>query len=130
MKRRHMKRCAIVYSFIAGLVAMMCAGLGVAEEVAAAGRPIVLKAAHLLDSVSGKLEEPGTVVVAGSKILAVGRVVAVPPDAQIIDLGDATLLPGFIDAHVHFDGEPSKNWYEDWYHSILRFPAEQALYGA
>jgi imidazolonepropionase-like amidohydrolase len=125
-----MKRRAIVYSFVAGLVAMLCAGSGVADDVAAASRPVVLKAAHLFDSVSGKLQEPGMVVVAGSKILAVGRNLAVPPNAQIIDLGDATLLPGFIDAHVHFDGEPSTNWYEDWYHGIMRFPAEQALYGA
>jgi imidazolonepropionase-like amidohydrolase len=125
-----MNQRAIVYSFVAVLMAMMCAGSGFADDVPAASRPIVLKAAHLFDSVSGKLEEPGMVVVADGKILAVGRVVAIPPNAQIIDLGEATLLPGFIDAHVHFDGEPSANWYEGWYHGIMRFPAEQALYGA
>jgi imidazolonepropionase-like amidohydrolase len=125
-----MSRRAIVYSFVAGLGAMICAGSGVAADVPSTSRPIVLKAAHLFDSLSGKLEQPGMVVVAGGKILSVGRVVEIPPNAQIIDLGDATLLPGFIDAHVHFDGEPSENWYEDWYHSIMRFPAEQALYGA
>ena len=122
-----MNQRAIVYSFVAVLMAMMCAGSGFADDVPAASRPIVLKAAHLFDSVSGKLEEPGMVVVADGKILAVGRVVAIPPNAQIIDLGEATLLPGFIDAHVHFDGEPSANWYEGWYHGIMRFPAEQEI---
>ena len=47
-----------------------------------------------------------------------------------IRLGDATLLPGFIDAHVHLSAESSDNWYEDWFDGMMRFPAERALYGA
>ena len=101
-----------------------------AQETEATPRPIVLKAAHIFDSVSGKLEEPGLVVVAGAKIQAVGHDATIPSDAHVIDLGDATLLPGFIDAHVHLSSEMSGKWYEDWYHGMLRFPAEQALYGA
>ena len=63
---------------------------------------IVLKAAHLFDAVSGKLTDHGVVVVQGKKIVAVGeRAAATPGDSQVIELGDATLLPGFIDAHVH-----------------------------
>ena len=53
-----------------------------------------------------------------------------PPGAQVIDLGDATLLPGFIDAHVHMAMEGSDDWYRDFYQTALRFPAEQALYAA
>jgi imidazolonepropionase-like amidohydrolase len=97
---------------------------------AATPRPIALKAAHLFDSVSGKLTEHGVVLVTGTKITAVGSDVAIPADAQVIDLGDATLLPGFIDAHVHLSSESSRQWYHDWFDSILRFPAEQSLYGA
>lgn len=93
-------------------------------------KAIVLKAAHLFDSVSGQLSDHGVVVVVGNKIQAVGPDSAIPADAQIIDLGDATLLPGFIDAHVHLSGESSDNWYLDFYQEIFRFPAEQALYGA
>src|SRR5579863_3927035 len=59
---------------------------------------IALKAAHLFDSVSGTLVEHGVVVIAGSKIQAVGPGVKIPDGAQVIDLGDATLLPGLIDA--------------------------------
>jgi imidazolonepropionase-like amidohydrolase len=54
----------------------------------------------------------------------------VPANAEVIDLGDATLLPGFIDSHVHLSDESSENWYKDWYNDKMRFPAEKALYGA
>ena len=91
---------------------------------------IVLKARHLFDSVSGKLTEPGMVVVQGGKIQAVGAELKIPDGARVVDLGDATLLPGFIDAHVHLSAESSGNWYGDWYDGLMRFPAEQSLYGA
>lgn len=109
---------------------MILAKVGAADELQSAPRPIVLKAAHIFDSVSGKLEEPGVVVVAGTKIQAVGSNAKIPDDAKVIDLGDATLMPGFIDAHVHLSFEMGDKWYEDWYDGMMRFPAEQALYGA
>lgn len=62
---------------------------------------IVLHAARLLDVESGKITAPGEVLVQGDRIAAIGASVAHPPGAQVIDLGDATLLPGLIDAHVH-----------------------------
>ena len=92
--------------------------------------PIVLKAARLFDSVSGRLQEPGVVLIEGKKIQAVGSSTRIPENARLIDLGDATLLPGFIDAHVHLSQEASDHWYEDWYSGVMRFPAEQALYAA
>jgi len=92
--------------------------------------PIVLKAAHIFDSISGALADHGVVVVSGTKIQAVGADAKIPSEAQIIDLGDATLLPGFIDAHVHLEAESGPNYYLDFYHEIMRFPVEQALYGA
>jgi imidazolonepropionase-like amidohydrolase len=116
--------------WVLGVAAMLFARLSVADEAAAASRPIVLKAAHLFDSVSGKLMEHGMVVVSGGKIQAVGSDLTVPDGAQVIDLGDATLLPGFIDAHVHLSEQSSLNWYHDYFDNIMRFPAEQALYGA
>jgi imidazolonepropionase-like amidohydrolase len=59
----------------------------------------VLKAARMFDGKA--LTKPGLVVVSAGKIVAAGSDAAIPPGAQIIDLGDATLLPGFIDAHTH-----------------------------
>ncbi len=63
--------------------------------------PIVLHAARLLDIDSGKIITPGEVLVRGDKIAEVGQSVTHPADAQTIDLGDTTLMPGLIDAHVH-----------------------------
>ena len=90
----------------------------------------VLRAAHLFDAVSGKLASPGLVVVSGGKILALGAAAPFPANAKVIDLGDATLMPGYIDAHVHLSGASSDNWYADFYDGIMRFPSEQALYAA
>src|ERR1700693_3599344 len=63
--------------------------------------PIVLHASHLLDVKNGHLISPGEMLVQGERILEVGTFVKHPTDAEVIDLGDRTLLPGLIDAHVH-----------------------------
>jgi imidazolonepropionase-like amidohydrolase len=69
----------------------------------------VLKAARLFDGKSDSIVEPGLVVVSGNKIQSVGG--QVPSKATLIDFGDATLLPGFIDAHTHLtmDFNPDYN---------------------
>ena len=63
--------------------------------------PIVLHAARLLDIESGRIISPGEVLVRGEKIMEVGESVTHSADAKTIDLGDKTLIPGLIDAHVH-----------------------------
>jgi len=62
---------------------------------------VVLRAARLLEIESGKMVTPGEVLVQGERIAEVGSAVNRPPGAEVIDLGDCTLLPGLIDAHVH-----------------------------
>ena len=66
-----------------------------------AGHPIVLHAARLLDLDTGRMISPGEILVEGERIAAVGSEVSHPTGAQLIDLGDRTLLPGLIDVHVH-----------------------------
>jgi imidazolonepropionase-like amidohydrolase len=61
----------------------------------------VLHAARLLEIESGRILAPGEVLVHGDRIVEVGSTVKHPSGATIIDLGDRTLLPGLIDAHVH-----------------------------
>jgi len=63
--------------------------------------PIVLHAARLLDIKGGRVVKPGEVLVEGERIVEVGSSVKRPAGAEVIDLGDRTLLPGLIDAHVH-----------------------------
>jgi imidazolonepropionase-like amidohydrolase len=63
------------------------------------GQVTVIRAARLFDATSDKLSQPGVIVVSGGKIESVGG--AVPQGAAVIDLGDATILPGFIDSHTH-----------------------------
>ncbi len=75
------------------------AGTMAAQEPASA--PIVLHAARLLQIDAGTLLRPGEILVQGDRIRAVATLVDHPQGAKIIDLGDATLLPGLIDAHVH-----------------------------
>jgi imidazolonepropionase-like amidohydrolase len=62
---------------------------------------IVLRAARLLDIKSGRIVKPGEVLVEGERIVEVGSAVKHPAGAEVIDLGDRTLLPGLIDVHVH-----------------------------
>jgi len=62
---------------------------------------IVLHAARLLQVDTGAVVSPGEILVEGDRIRAVGPSVDHPQGAKIIDLGDTTLLPGLIDAHVH-----------------------------
>ncbi len=72
----------------------------------------VLKAARLWDGVSDAPISPGVVVVEAGKIVSVGSNVTTPgPSSKVIDLGDVTLLPGFIDAHTHLtmDFDPDYN---------------------
>lgn len=61
----------------------------------------MLHAARLFDGKSDRLVTPGVVVVSRGKILAAGASATLPSGAETIDLGDATLMPGFIDAHTH-----------------------------
>jgi imidazolonepropionase-like amidohydrolase len=74
---------------------------GWGQTAAAPSRPIVLHAAHLLDVAAGTLVSPGEVLVEGERIVAAGARVDRPAGAEVIDLGERTLLPGLIDAHVH-----------------------------
>ncbi len=66
----------------------------------------VLRAARLIDGTGAATVNNAAIVVTGDRIVAVGPAasVAVPAGARVVDLGDVTLLPGFIDAHTHIIG--------------------------
>jgi len=81
------------------LTCLLAAAL--AEEPSKSPPPIVLHAARLLEIDTGKILAPGEVLVEGGRIAEAGPAVTHPAGARVIDLGDRTLMPGLIDAHVH-----------------------------
>jgi len=62
---------------------------------------IAILAGHLIDGASDQVRREAAVVIQGERITAVGGREIVPPEAKVIDLGQATLLPGLVDTHVH-----------------------------
>ncbi len=84
------------------LLSLACFGLLYAAQAqTVSAHAIVLHAARLLDVKNGRIVKPGEVLVEGERIVEVGSAVKHPAGAEVIDLGDRTLLPGLIDAHVH-----------------------------
>lgn len=95
---------------LAALAALAALGPASAQPGPAATSPlrIVLRAARMLDVESGRVVQNARVVVEGDRISAVNPS-SVPSDARVVDLGDVTLMPGFIDAHTHLGGEIGPN---------------------
>jgi imidazolonepropionase-like amidohydrolase len=83
------------------LFATVAASLATAQPQGRPTTSLVLHASRLLDIENGKILMPGEVRVDGDRIREVGSSVTHPAAAQMIDLGDTTLMPGLIDAHVH-----------------------------
>ncbi|MDB4970454.1 MAG: amidohydrolase [Myxococcales bacterium] len=93
----------------------------------ASAKPIVLRAARLYDGRSDSIVSPGLVVVDGKKITAVGGKTQPPAGAEVIDLGDVTLLPGLMDAHTHLSGEMTEDWKQDELDGFRKELAEKAV---
>ncbi len=106
---------------------LLSIAFGFALFAAPPPKPIVLKAARMFDGKSNAIVSPGLVVVADSKILGVGTSARIPGDAETIDLGDATLLPGFIDAHTHLSFAYSEDWKGAALERLQKSVAELAL---
>src|SRR5688572_9947126 len=91
-----------------GAVLMFAVSVALSAQQTQQPPAIAVRAARMLDVVSGQMLRNATVVVQGDRISAVNQA-SVPAGAQVIDLGDVTLLPGFIDAHTHLSGEIGPN---------------------
>jgi imidazolonepropionase-like amidohydrolase len=88
------------FNLVRASTLLLCS-LAAAAQSQPSAHPIVLHAARLLDVKNGRVVKPGEVLVEGDRIVEAGAAVKHPAGAEVIDLGDRTLLPGLIDVHVH-----------------------------
>jgi imidazolonepropionase-like amidohydrolase len=110
--------------FMAMLVVPVLPGLAQTPKTS---KTYVLKAARMYDGKSNAISTPGLVVVTDGKIVGVGAKATVPAGAETIDFGDATILPGFIDAHTHLTSMYSDDWKQNLIDRLQKSIAEQAL---
>src|ERR1700757_4617048 len=102
---------------------LLCFGV----SALAADQSVVLKAARMFDGKSNALVQNAVVIVQGDKIVDVGSDLPIPNGAQVVDLGDATLSPGFMDAHTHLTADFSGNYNERRLQEVDLNVSEQAI---
>jgi imidazolonepropionase-like amidohydrolase len=90
---------AVVICFAMASAALNAQGAGQNKQT------VAIRAQRLIDGKNDTVVKDAVVLVVGEKITAVGSGMAIPTSARVIDLGDATLLPGLIDAHTHLLSE-------------------------
>lgn len=107
------------------------------QPAASAPPPVIIKAGRILDVKTGSYLESRSILVRGGSIDAIGPMASLQaqaPGAKIIDLGNATLLPGMIDCHTHLlSNFDSKFGFEDFSMALTvatMSPASRALLGA
>ncbi len=88
---------------------------------------LIIKAARLIDGRGGAPLVPVMVRIEGERIVEVASQLPIPANARVIDLGNATLLPGLIDLHTHLTGRYGMHW-EDVL--VKATPGHEALWGA
>jgi imidazolonepropionase-like amidohydrolase len=88
---------------LAFILLLVCINISWAQQSAPAPKTVVIRAGRLLDVKSGKTLTNQTIIIQGDKITQVGAMAdqLIPKDATVIDLPNATVLPGLIDAHTH-----------------------------
>ena len=104
-------------------------GLLVVGTGSAGGQTTAIRAGRLIDGTGAAAVRNAVILVENGRITAVGANVRIPAGAKVVDLSDRTVLPGFVDAHVHMTGpvlgEPG------WDNALVReSPADAALRGA
>jgi imidazolonepropionase-like amidohydrolase len=117
-------RTRILFVFLLGII---CGPRVYGQSQKLPAKTYVLRAAAVFDGKSDTLLTPGLVVVTGGRIVAVGPGASLPAGAEVIDLGDATLLPGFIDAHTHLSFMYSDDYNKAELNKLQKTIPERAL---
>src|SRR6267378_7440662 len=97
-----MKLCRWMVVVALGLAASLVSG-----QQASPVKTVVIHAGRLLDVKTGKTLTGQTIVIQGDRIASMGAGSQIPADATVIDLPNATVLPGLIDAHTHITFTPN-----------------------
>jgi imidazolonepropionase-like amidohydrolase len=92
---------ALVVLFVLSGVLVRSQGGAPTRFLTPPAQVVAVRAGRLFDSRSGAMLANQIVLIRGDRIANVGPAVAIPPEARVIDLSTATVLPGMIDAHVH-----------------------------
>ena len=124
MRIRDVQAAAALALFVIGMSAASAGQTGQAGPQAK--KLVAVKAARLIDGLGGARVSNAVVLIENDRITAVGAGLSIPSGAQVIDLGSATILPGFIDCHTHITGQPGDNFYEDLF---KRSPIDEAVTG-
>jgi len=95
------------------------------SSVLAEAETTVLRAERMLDVDSGKIVSPAVLIVEGDRIVSIDPADA-PEEAETIDLGDVTLLPGLMDMHTHLTGDLAGDWV---HRDVKETAADAALRG-
>src|SRR5271169_7150509 len=106
-----LSRYPVSFIFLSGLIGASLIGTSLIStswaQSAPAPKTVVVRAGHLLDVKTGRTLSNQTIVIHGDKIASVGSDAQVPAEAQVVDLSNATVLPGLIDAHTHITYTPN-----------------------
>src|SRR5262245_16743820 len=92
------KRTALLFLIFAFLIIAAIPAVSVEAQTT---KQTVVKAARMLDVRTGNIVKNAVVVIENGRIVEAGENLKIPEGAEVIDLGDATLMPGLIDAHTH-----------------------------
>src|SRR5262245_7209263 len=108
--------------------ALALLGLFAIGHVPASAALIAIKAGKLIDGRGGAAVSDAVILIEGDKIVPVGAKQLIPTGAEVIDLGKTTVLPGFIDCHVHLTGRTIGEG--EWQNARVRdLPQEDAIRG-
>ncbi|MEO6444440.1 MAG: amidohydrolase family protein [Gemmatimonadaceae bacterium] len=121
--RAHIHRAAVCVLAMPALVVSSAA-----TQAQPSPAPVtILRAARLIDGTGTAPISPGMLRIEGERITEVGSNLRIPSGAKVVDLGEATLLPGLIDLHTHLTGDERVHW-EDAL--VTTTPGSAALWGA
>src|SRR5215467_2789446 len=112
-------RLAALLVFLVALLTTATSG----QQPAPAVRRAAIRAAHLVDPLSGQRTDDVVVLVEGDRVTQVGSRITIPAGVEVIDLGRSTILPGLIDVHTHLSTQ-SEEYYSD---TFRRSPIDAAV---